>query len=276
MKLDAENKRVYVRQSWLNDVMLCPERARLGVQFPQWRRGSTATMIGTAIHHGIEMVLKNPDVEFSQMAQVIHARYGELVLEPHKEQGVDPQDVPTFLDNMAAGFFTEILPHVQRGGLTEWRFAVPLNLVAPNGWAVWLEGTADYVSPDGVIWDWKTSGRAYSERDKQSQAIQPTVYALAAHRSGLLPDGNNVDFRYGVMLRQKSVKTQIVRVHRNMEHMRWLESQVARVVNMAMRLGMDSAWLMNDQNNLCSAKWCDYWSICKGAIVQEQSLVVRT
>ena len=29
MKLDTVAKRIYVRQSWLNDVLMCPERARL-------------------------------------------------------------------------------------------------------------------------------------------------------------------------------------------------------------------------------------------------------
>lgn len=32
MKLDTVNKRIYVRQSWLNDVLMCPERARLATK----------------------------------------------------------------------------------------------------------------------------------------------------------------------------------------------------------------------------------------------------
>ena len=46
----AEDGKVWVRQSWLNDVMICPERARLGVVMPEWRMGSDATHIGTAVH----------------------------------------------------------------------------------------------------------------------------------------------------------------------------------------------------------------------------------
>lgn len=275
MRLDSVNKRIYVRQSWLNDVMLCPERARLATQFPTWRSASVATNIGTAVHHGIEMVLTN-ECDFATMAKAVHEKYDELAAQPHKQQNVDPEDVPTFLDNMSAGFYTEILPHVALYGACEVKFDVPLNMTAPNGWAIHIEGTMDYVAPDGVIWDWKTSGRAYNERDRQTQSIQASIYSLAAGRQGLVPDPTNVDFRYGVMMRQKSVKTQVVRLKRDTNHSQWVQQQIARTVNMAVRLGFDSAWLMNDQGNLCSAKWCDYWSVCKGAIVPEQSLALPT
>ena len=34
MRFDKESKIVYVRQSWLNDLIICPERARLKLVRP--------------------------------------------------------------------------------------------------------------------------------------------------------------------------------------------------------------------------------------------------
>ena len=59
MKLYVEDTNVHyrVRQSWLNDFMLCPERSRLAITLPQWRSGSGATAIGTGIHAAIEWAM---------------------------------------------------------------------------------------------------------------------------------------------------------------------------------------------------------------------------
>ena len=57
MKVDEENKRVLVRQSWLKDMLLCPERARLSVIKPEFRTQNDSAAIGTAVHSGIESLL---------------------------------------------------------------------------------------------------------------------------------------------------------------------------------------------------------------------------
>jgi hypothetical protein len=33
-------------------------------------------------------------------------------------------------------------------------------------------------------------------------------------------------------------------------------------------------WPMNDQHGLCSSKWCDYWSVCKGAHWNDSDLAL--
>lgn len=94
MKIDKANNRVYVRQSWLGDVMMCPERARLALKNPQIRMPSDATIIGTALHHGIETFINTaPDVAFAgaeveEIIKVSVAEYQRLALEPHKKLGL--------------------------------------------------------------------------------------------------------------------------------------------------------------------------------------------
>ena len=57
MKVDEENKRVFVRQSWLKDMLLCPERSRLSVVKSEFKTNNDSAVIGTAVHAGIEAVL---------------------------------------------------------------------------------------------------------------------------------------------------------------------------------------------------------------------------
>ena len=78
MKIDEENKIIYVRQSWLGDLAICPERARLGQVKPEFRTGSDATIIGTSIHTGIESVLKGESSNFDEMLQSVTADFDEL------------------------------------------------------------------------------------------------------------------------------------------------------------------------------------------------------
>lgn len=272
MKYDSINKRIYVRQSWLNDVMLCPERARLGALYPTLRQGSDATIIGTAVHHGIEALLTAPDkYEFTELVKLSVDKYAELAAEPHKETGI--AEVPLLIESMILAFTTQVLPHVEHGGKCEATFDVPLGIHL-DGYEVYVQGTMDYVTPSGVLWDWKTSSRVYNERDKQASAIQATVYAYAAASLGWVPNPHHVDFSYGVMVRQQKPRGQVVRLHRNSEHFAWLKNQVQSVVHMAHSLGTTGAWLRNDQGNLCSAKWCDFWKQCKGACVSDLSMVV--
>jgi len=277
MKYDIPNKRIYVRQSWLNDVMICPERSRLSLTLPEFRMGSDATIIGTAVHYAIEQYLHDNYGDYGDdMVKIVEAmqhdarhKYNELLSLPHRNTGLD--NVENCIDAMVSAWFDDIRPHVTTGGQIEARFDVPLGFVL-DGYEVCVSGTMDYVAPDGMLWDWKTASRTYNARDKQSSAIQATVYAYAAGALGWVPEPHAVDFKYGIMIRQATPKAQIVHVHRTKEHIAWLRNQVQSVVTMAHNLGTELAWIRNDQGNLCSEKWCDFWSVCKGACVSSSSM----
>jgi len=291
MKIDAINRRIYVRQSWLNDVLNCPERARLAMNNPHMRMPSDATIIGTAMHRAIETFIVTTDEaqqntvraeylaqrtgtkELEEMVKVAVAEYQRLASEPHKTTGIDETVILAYLESMCTSWHTTIMPLVELGGSTELRFVLPLK-VNINGFDIYIEGTIDYVSPSGVIWDWKTSGRSYSGAEKQKNAVQASMYAAAATIMNLVPDPNHIEFKYGVMLRQEKPKAQLVSLHRNQEHVQWIRNQIISACHMGMSLGTETGWLLNDQSNLCSAKWCDFWSVCKGATVSEQSLLL--
>jgi len=267
MRIDRVNQIIYVRQSWLNDMAICPERARMGQVRPEFRTGSDATIIGTALHAGIESVLDGRSSEVADMLEVVNNEYETLEHTNYKTTNIDPDKIPTYLESMSLAFYEGILPHVVQGGKVEHKFSSPLGFTI-NGYAVYVEGTMDYVDPNGVIWDWKTASRQYNIKEKQKSSIQASVYADACVVQGL-SFSYPVDFRYGVMVRTEKPKSQIVSIVRTAAHGQWLRQFIKGAVNTALNSGYENNWLMNDSSALCSESWCSYWSICKGAFVRE-------
>ena len=261
MKIDQENQIIYVRQSWLGDMAICPERARLGQVKPEFRTGSDATIIGTAVHAGIEQVLKGETSEFVDMLEFVNNEYETLQNTNYTITNIEQDKIPSYLEAMSLAFYNDILPHIKLGGTPEMFFRVPLGIKV-EGYDIHLEGTMDYVDPDGDIWDWKTAKRIYNQKEKQKSAIQPTVYATAVRNLGL---SENPTFNYGVMVRQETPKAQILSVTRGVEHGKWLQHYVKGAVTTALKSGYQNEWIMNDSSALCSSQWCSYWSVCKGA-----------
>ncbi len=271
----AEDGKIWVRQSWLNDVMICPERSRLGVIMPEWRTGSDATHIGTAVHAGIEEYLTNDHADIAK--QVAIETCAELIkTEPFRINSTNGTDeMMMYTGLLFDTFMNDIAPSVVKGGKCEQKFGVKLydlpvdtSLPFDAQPAVWLGGTIDYIDPNGVIWDWKTAARKYSQGEKQRQAIQASAYALACVENGWSNEFP-VRFNYGVMTRTKNSAGQIVPVVRTEAHIDWFKHQVQSVVQSCTSLGLETPWIANDQHGLCSEKWCPYWSICKGSRISD-------
>jgi hypothetical protein len=272
--INHEEKRVYVRQSWLGDMMICMERGRLAEAKPEFRTGSDATIMGTAVHHGIEQVLAG-HIAASEIADVSVFRLGQLkVEEKWRQTNIDPDDMVPQTAYMADAWARDIAPSVPTGGRIEQKFAVPMNRTVlvderergTDEYELWFAGTMDYVDPNGVIWDWKTAARKYSQGDKQKQSIQASVYSFAATALGYTDW--NVQFNFGVMTRSNKSAGSIVPVMRTPAHADWVAEQAAVMVTSALRMG-HNAWPKNDQHNLCSERWCPWWSICKGSYVSD-------
>lgn len=268
VRFDPANKRIYVRQSWLGEALVCPQRSRYSLALPSMRRGSDATAIGTGVHAGIEGYLSGQITDIDSFVGNIQTA---VALELEKDIrrtaiSADPEKMSACVNAMSVAWWDDIRPLVPTGGMTEHKFAYDTGLVASNGDAIWFEGTIDYVAPDGVLWDWKTASRTYSVREKHLQSHQATVYVDACRSLGLVPDGDDPTlFRFGVMVRQPTPKSQIVTVQRGRGQVQYLRRQALSVVNMAISAWGTPDWMMNDQHFLCSSQWCDYWHLCKGA-----------
>lgn len=278
MRLENDNgtsvNRIYVRQSWLGDALMCPERARLTALYPEERRENDSAMMGTAVHAGIEAVLRG-EIEARDIAErSVHAfrsKEKELLAEGKSVNitNTDPKNWDKHIASMAEAWARDIMPHVPEGGECEYKFEAKVAEVENSMWQyeLWFEGTMDYMHHDG-IWDWKTAARKYYEAEKQSQNIQSSVYAAAATRMGLCD--YTVNFNFGVMIRNASSTGQIVHVTRTQEHDNWITTQTTSLVNsilLAQGHLPTERWLMNDQHHLCSQRWCPVWSKCKGSLI---------
>jgi hypothetical protein len=138
--------RYWVRQSWLNDVMICPERARLGIKMPDWRMGSDATHIGTSVHAGIEHILLGYEGDPYLTARNTLEKLIET--EPYRINSTSGvEDMRMYTQLLMETFKRDILPSVTPGGMVEKNFGVKMfDLDADT--EVWLGGTIDYVDPE--------------------------------------------------------------------------------------------------------------------------------
>lgn len=270
MKIYDDSKRVYVRQSWLGDAMICMERGRLQSVMPEFRTGSDATIMGTAVHAAIEQVLSGA-VQASDIGDAaVTSLEGLMETETWKQTNIKPETMKPNVAAMAKTWVDHISHKLEFGGLIEHHFNVDTERkVDINGepYELWFSGTMDYIEPNGTIWDWKTAARKYSQSEKQKQSIQASVYALSA-----VIDGHSkfdVQFNFGVMTRAEKSQGQIVPVQRTSAHAKWVVEQAATLVQAATRIGYDNPWLKNDQHFLCSQTWCPWWSVCKGAYVSD-------
>jgi hypothetical protein len=270
MRIDKETNRVFVRQSWLKDMLLCPERARLAVVQPEFKTQNDSAAIGTAVHAGIEAVLAK-GVSVKDAPEISLIKFKELESVGVNHTNVNPDSWHNHVLGLTEAWVKDIYPKVPIGGNSEVPFAVPTNTLV-NGMELWFEGTMDYLHENG-IWDWKTAARKYSVLEKQTQDIQSSIYSYAGAKLGVLR-GDSV-FKFGVMVRVNNHYGQIVSVNRTKAHFDFVIKQAASAVATACAMmkdkdsPTDERWLINDQHYLCSQRWCPWWSICKGAHISE-------
>ena len=255
-----EDGGVAIRQSWLNDFLLCPERARRNVIEPDANIGSDLTVIGTAMHHVIEQVLREQISPREAGDAAREALQMAAEAEPWKSTGLTPTEMIDQTRLMSQAWADQVYPSMVMGGKVEYRFEFQIGTA--DNVPVWFEGTIDYVSPDNTVWDHKSASRKYQQWEKQRWAVQPSVYCAAAVNAGLVTEVP-VRFFYDVMLRNG--ETQIVELQRDIGHIAFVRKQALNVAEFALRYGMENPWPMNDQSALCSHIWCPFWDTCKGS-----------
>jgi len=271
MRIDEETKRVYVRQSWLGDSMLCQERGRRMMVSPEFRTTNDSAAMGTAVHAGIEAVMRGV-IDPKDAHHVSVKKLDQLRDEGIKVTNTDPSTWEDLVRSMTNAWVSGIYPEVPLGGVSERKFEYNSGAVV-GGYELWFEGTMDYSHESG-LWDWKTAARKYSLLEKQTQSIQASVYAGHALSEGMVDEDGTVSFTFGVMIRTMKGESQLVRIKRNSAHVMWVTEQAKTLVGSALALrsqdgSWNRSWLKNDQHFLCSDRWCPWWSVCKGVFIQD-------
>lgn len=264
MQVD-ESGNIWFRQSWLDTANRCGERGRLSLVYPEQQSNDLASM-GTCVHAAIERILTKQLEPADAPEWLYEHTLTYAAAEPIKWVAWTlPSQMADHAVRCVRAFNAHLLPHVEPGGKCEAEFRVPLT--EWNGHTVGITGTVDYVTPSGLLIDWKTSSRKFDQRIKQRTAIQPTVYSVAAtHGAFGDPLEWPVTFRYGVMIRGREVATtQFVDVQRSHAHEAWLLGMLRTYCNLAGALGLQAEWPRDDDHYLCNETWCPWWSMCKGA-----------
>jgi hypothetical protein len=261
------------RQSWIGNAINCPEQARLGVIHPERDRCSDEAFIGTAAHAGIEAVI-NGTCAVADIADAVVEAYRTdpeaktiYFARPKTHQSTIGECIDLSV-RCAQAWVKDILPHAPlEGARTEVGFDV--DLFEHNDRIISIKGTVDLVPAKADLWDWKTSARDYSQKDKQKWAIQPTVYGLADVMGGLgrYHVSAPTTMTYGIMVKlKKECRGQMITVQRDRGHFSFLEKRLRGWADMYDGMGMETPWpMIEDGNYLCSKTWCGHYDQCRGA-----------
>jgi hypothetical protein len=253
--------RVYFRQSWINNFLLCNDRARLDVESDETNE---AAALGTSWHGGIEAALRG---EADTPSQVAEASIGVLQALEHTFEYDDltHDKACQHLRHWSKMLRTQpefVSLYDNPDRLIEQAFEVHLDTMGDV--ELYLVGTIDAIDNPTCVIDWKTSSRKYQRWEKQRWAVQPTVYAEACRQMGWVND-EKVDFRFVVFERNLARDApETIRVTRGPGHTAWLTRMLWRAYD----LRQLDTWPLNDQHALCSEKWCPAWSQCKGLYVR--------
>ena len=118
--------KIYIRQSWLGDALMCPERARLIALHPETRKENDSAMMGTAVHAGIEAVLRG-EIASSDIAEssvnAFRTKEKELLSEGKSINitNTEPRNWDKHIASMAEAWARDIMPHVPEGGECEYK-----------------------------------------------------------------------------------------------------------------------------------------------------------
>jgi hypothetical protein len=252
------------RQSWIKNLMMCPELARLKMN-PDFREApSDSTAMGTSLHTAIQCVLdaKIQDgvaLPEHDMLDIFEMELTDLWTPDLRERKRSFKGSLMFGRAAARAFYAEVLPTLKPVA-TEVDFG-PLLLHSDSDRSIYLKGQMDYLDEDGLK-DWKTASAPYERWEKDRWDVQATTYTWAAAQRGLVEYmGQPLPFEFVIHLARG--KVQRLSIERDYRHWEWMTRQlvsVSRLIEAEL-----TEWPLNDHGWWCSEKWCPVWAGCKGA-----------
>jgi hypothetical protein len=118
-------------------------------------------------------------------------------------------------------------------------------------------GYIDIVTNDGVPGDFKTSAQQWSN-EKAREQLQPLVYLAAMNQMGKPSPG--MRFRHFVITKTKQPKVQVIETQHTIDALFWMFELVQKV----WRAIESESFVPNPDAWLCSPKFCNAWSRCRG------------
>jgi hypothetical protein len=265
--IKVTDNEIVFSQSWVNTFLNCPEQARLEMVGELPRVESDATAIGSALHAGVEHVLRGHSMDAGW--ECANDTLSELIAQPNFEwkQLKTEDGVRIALERVYWEWQNEIYPQLPDTMAVEFPFDIVVTTIKDR--VIRIKGAIDYVGigPDNVleIWDWKTAAsfRNWQQWEVDRFKIQPTFYSLGLLMS-TSPEQLSTDqitFIYAVMSKSRQEHS-LYTTQRGPADWAWLTQQLTSITHL---IDADlPSWPMRDQHALCSPKWCTAWDSCKG------------
>ncbi len=223
---------------------------------------STTLILGSTVHDTMEEIIAKRSVGKEPPNPVEFATH-VLTERLEKEEGnFIPEDIETLQNDV----LRLVSDSVILSGLADIRAKVDeqgpqierkVTLEIPEVEAP-IIGFIDIVLEDGTPADFKTSSRAWTQ-DRAEKEMQPIFYLAAMGQCGMPV---NWHFKHLVMVKTKKPQFQTLEHTHEPKELFSLFRQVQDVwkgiQSDVFNPAAPGSWK-------CSEKWCEYWSICKGA-----------
>lgn len=292
---------IYLHQSDLGTLRMCPEQARLGLTGELFDATSDSAFIGTLTHSFIQSCLERrrgtglwPDDD--QLTQII-TRLRERLADEWHLLWLHPREVEDF--DQALGFvvqacqnwwvnvkpgFDDLDP---TGWLIEHKFdellgevdheqIVDMSGYGEGGWIesydnqtkvyeVRLRGEIDFADVNAAqIWDWKTSKAAskYNLWKLQNYDVQSNVYSWAIKQAfGFIPTFNYVHLTRG------SDQVEVNSLTPTEGNLDMMSQEMMSWADTILTLGPDKPWPKSPSDWWCSSRWCSHHArgLCAGS-----------
>lgn len=275
------------RQSWVGTWQMCPEQARLDMRGELERVETDATAVGTAVHAAIEHILRNGGyfedglqaavMEFMRLSELPEFRYVKALTYKTAEK---------YTVNCFTSWYEHVYPTLGEPLSIERTFKVQLDErpsvdscvdeYCRRPQRLMLSGTWDLDDEVHGLVDWKNKGQEIKRWEMDRWGIQPTVYTYAKRVLDGLPMDGELPFTFVNMIKGPQVQPpQILTVSRHLGHYNWLRAQLWRIVDLYLSTDNgEQGWPLNDSGWWCSQRWCQNWSSCKGAALDQHLVTV--
>lgn len=250
----------HLSYSSISSYLTCPRAWRYHYLDKIETATAPALVFGSAFHGAIEEHVKTVDATDRALLTERWQRHWNQQLErnPKIEWG---NDSPESLCNDGIRMLSDPDVVALIGGLhpldepnSVERF---VELRVPNV-PIPVIGYIDMIEADGIPCDFKTSKASWNQQKAEAE-MQPVFYLAALNQAGysLNPE---LRFRHYVFVKTKKPQAQVWETQRQPGELFWLFGviqDVYRGIEREVFPPNPGAWK-------CSAKWCEYWSICRG------------
>ena len=258
-----EDDRIILRQSWLGSLAMCPERARQDMLGISKSTESTSTMVGSAVHHGIEMCLQSfidtgehtsRDQTIADSLSYWNDNGHEIVRWNHKNE----EECLEIIELNSAVWWDEVRSDLFPRSV-EHKFEIPL--VVDHKPEIWLHGTIDLLQhhPAPIV-DWKNPGRKpHDDWEKKRWSVQAAAYTFAV--ASMIDGGINepMQFEFVHLVKGKVYKNLVECGPADWASLVALARSAGTLITADLPV-----WPLQMSGWHCAPKWCGAWSTCRG------------